>query len=117
VTPIIGALSGRARGLVPGVEASVGYKSFDVYIEAEYVFDRNDSNDNYFYAWSELGWKPVEWLRVGIVGQRTRVVSSDRDLQRGLLLQVFAGKATISAYAFNPENSSRYTTVALGFDF
>lgn len=117
VTPIVGSLFGRARGLVPGVEASVGYKSFDVYLEAEYVFDRNDSNDNYFYAWSELGWKPVEWLRVGIVGQRTRVVNNDRDLQRGLLLQVFAGKATISAYAFNPENSSRYTTVALGFDF
>jgi hypothetical protein len=117
VTPIIGSLFGRARGLVPGVEASVGYKSFDVYVEAEYVFDRNDSNDNYFYAWSELGWKPVEWLRVGIVGQRTRVLNNERDLQRGLLLQVFAGKATISAYAFNPENSSRYATVALGFDF
>ena len=117
VTPIIGSLFGRSRGLVPGVEASVGYKSFDVYIEAEYVFDRQQSSDNYFYAWSELGWTPVEWLRVGIVGQRTRVVDNDRDLQRGVLLQVFAGKATISAYAFNPDSSNRYMTVALGFDF
>ena len=117
VTPIVGSLFGRARGLVPGVEASVGYKSFDVYVEAEYVLDRQQSSDNYFYAWSELGWTPVEWLRVGIVGQRTRVVDTDRDLQRGVLLQVFAGRATISAYAFNPDNSSRYTTVALGFEF
>lgn len=117
VTPIIGSLFGRARGVVPGVEASVGYKSFDVYVEAEYVFDRNQSSDNYFYAWSELGWKPVEWLRVGIVGQRTRVVNNDRDLQRGVLLQVFAGKATVSAYAFNPDNADRYVTLALGVDF
>jgi hypothetical protein len=117
VTPIVGTLFGRARGFVPGVEASVAYKSFDVYIEAEYVFDRNDSASNYVYSWSELGWRPVEWLRVGIVGQRTRVVSNDRDLQRGLLLQLFAGKATLSAYAFNPNNADRYATVALGFDF
>ncbi|MGB3428078.1 MAG: hypothetical protein WBA53_07865 [Burkholderiaceae bacterium] len=117
VTPIIGTLFGRARGLVPGVEASAKYKSVDVYVEAEYVFDRQQSSDNYFYAWSELGWTPVQWLRVGLVGQRTRVVDNDRDFQRGVLMQVFAGKATISAYAFNPDISSRYTTVALGFDF
>lgn len=117
VTPIIGTLFGRARGLVPGLEASVGYRSFDVYVEAEYVFDRQQSSDNYFYAWSELGWRPVEWLRIGIVGQRTRVVDNDRDLQRGVLLQVFAGRATISAYAFNPDNSNRYMTLAVGLDF
>jgi hypothetical protein len=117
LTPIIGTLFGRARGLVPGVEASVAYRSFDAYIEAEYVFDRQQSSDSYLYAWSELGWKPLAWLRVGIVGQRTRVVDNDRDLQRGVLLQVFAGKATVSAYAFNPDNAKRYATLALGLDF
>lgn len=117
VTPIIGSLFGRARGVVPGVEAGVKYKSVDAYVEAEYVFDRQQSSDNYFYAWSEVGWTPMEWLRVGIVGQRTRVVNNDRDFQRGVLVQVFAGKATLSAYAFNPESSSRYTMVALGLDF
>jgi hypothetical protein len=117
VTPLIGTLFGRARGLVPGVEASASYKSFDVYLEAEYVLDREQSSDNYFYAWSELGWTPVEWLRVGIVGQRTRVVDNDRDLQRGVLAQVFAGRATISAYAFNPDSSKRYVTVAVGVEF
>ncbi len=117
VTPIIGTLFGRARGLVPGVEASAGYGAFDLYVEAEYVFDRQQASDDYLYAWSELGWRPLQWLRVGIVGQRTRVVDNDRDLQRGVLLQVFAGRATISAYAFNPDNSNRYATLAVGFEF
>jgi hypothetical protein len=117
VTPIIGTLFGRARGLVPGVEASAGYRAFDLYVEAEYVLDRQQSSDNYLYAWSELGWRPLQWLRVGIVGQRTRLVDNDRDLQRGVLLQVFAGRATISAYAFNPDNSNRYATLAVGFEF
>lgn len=117
VTPIVGTLWGRAHGTVPGVEVAVAYKTVDFYTEAEYVLDRNSSDDNYFYAWSELGWRPVEWLRVGIVGQRTRVVNNDRDIQRGLLMQVFVGKATLSAYAFNPDNADRYASLALGVAF
>ena len=117
VTPIIGTLWGRAHGTVPGVEIAVAYKSFDFYTEAEYVFDHNTSDDNYFYAWSELGWRPVEWLRIGIVGQRTRVIGNDRDLQRGVLMQAFVGKFTLSAYAFNPGSTDRYTTFALGLGF
>ena len=117
VTPIIGSLFGRSRGVVPGFEAAVSWKSFDFYIEAEHVFDRQDSDANFTYAWSELGWTPVEWLRVGIVGQRTRVVDNDRDIQRGVLLQVLAGKATFSLYAFNPDNADRYATFSLGLAF
>lgn len=117
VTPIIGTLFGRARGVVPGVEVAVAYKSFDFYIEAEYVLDRLESDDNYAYAWSEVGWKPVEWLRLGIVGQRTRVVNNDRDIQRGLLVQVFVGKATLGVYAFNPDSADRYATVSVGAAF
>lgn len=117
VTPLIGTLFGRTRGVVPGFEAAVSWKSFDFYIEAEYVFDRDDSDASYAYAWSELGWTPVEWLRVGLVGQRSRVVDNDRTIQRGVLLQLLAGKATFSLYAFNPDNSDRYATLAVGLAF
>jgi hypothetical protein len=116
VTPIVGVLFGRVHGFVPGVEAGLAYRSLDAYVEAEYVFDRNASSDNYFYAWSEVGWKPIEWLRIGIVGQRTRMAAGDRDIQRGLLMQVFAGRLTLSAYAFNPDLASRYAMFALGID-
>lgn len=117
VTPILGTLWGRAQGTIPGVELSVAYKSVDFYTEAEYVIDRDNAHDNYFYAWSELGWRPVEWLRIGLVGQRTRVVHNDRDLQRGALLQAFVGKFTFSVYAFNPDNADRYATFALGIGY
>jgi hypothetical protein len=117
ITPIIGALVGGARGVVPGFEASVAWRMLDAYIEAEYVHDNQNANDRYYYAWSELGWKPVEWLRVGIVGQRTRVVHTDRDLQRGLFAQVMLGKVTLSGYAFNPDSASRYAIAALGLQF
>jgi len=118
VTPIAGALFGSARGFVPGVEASIAYGSLDAYIEAEYVRDLEQSSASYFYAWSELGWSPVQWLRVGLVGQRTRVVSNGRDLQRGAFVQLRAGKnATLGVYAFNPDSSERYVIISLGVQF
>jgi hypothetical protein len=117
ITPIIGALFGAARGVVPGFEASVAWRTLDAYIEAEYVHDTKKASDSYYYAWTELGWKPVEWLRVGIVGQRTRVVHTDRDLQRGLFAQVMVGKTMLGVYAFNPDAASRYAIVAFGVQF
>jgi hypothetical protein len=117
ITPIIGALFGSTHGVIPGVEASIAYGPFDAYVEAEYVYDSHDQSNNYYYAWSELGWKPAEWLRLGFAGQRTRVVQTDRDFQRGIFAQVILGKATLSAYAFNPDTGSRYAIIALGLQF
>jgi hypothetical protein len=117
VTPIIGGLFGAARGVVPGFEASVAYKEVDFYIEAEYVRDLDDASASYTYAWSELGWRPVPWLRVGLAGQRTRTIDSDRDFQRGVFGQVTVGKATLGVYAFNPDAGSRYAIVSLGLQF
>lgn len=117
VTPIIGGLFGSVHGIVPGVEASFGWRSFDVYLEAEYVHDLQHSSDSYFYTWNELGWRPVEHLRVGLVGQRTRIVHDDRSLQRGVFAQVAFEHASLAVYAFNPEAGSRYTVLTLVLSF
>ena len=117
ITPIVGGLFGAARGVVPGVEASVAYGPVDAYIEAEYVHDTEHPSDSYYYSWSELGWKPAAWLRLGLAGQRTHVVQTGRDLQRGLFAQFIFDKATLSVYAFNPDAGSRYAIVALGVQF
>ena len=117
VTPIVGVLFGAARGVVPGVEASVAYGPFDAYIEAEYVHDLEQRSASYYYAWSELAWKPVQWLRVGLVGQRTREIENGRDLQRGAFAQLIVDKLTVGLYAFNPDSSSRYVILSLGAQF
>jgi hypothetical protein len=116
-TPIVGGLFGAARGFVPGLEVSLAWRSFDAYIEAEYVYDLDERSASYYYAWSELGWTPVSWLRVGLAGQRTRVVDTGRDLQRGIFAQFIMEKMTIGVYGFNPDSGSRYLIVALGAKF
>lgn len=118
VTPLVGAAFGALHGAIAALEASAAYRSFDVYVEAEYVHDLDHHGASYFYTWNELGWRPVEPVRVGLVGQRTRVVDSERSLQRGLFAQALAGAVTVSLYAFNPDSaSSRYLVFSLGAQF
>jgi hypothetical protein len=117
VTPILGALFGSTRGVVPGIEASVAYGTIDAYVEAEYVHDLEQHSASYYYAWSELAWKPAQWLRIGLVGQRTREIENGRDLQRGAFAQLIIDKVTLGIYAFNPDSGSRYVIVSLGAQF
>ena len=117
VTPIVGVLFGAGRGVIPGVEASVAWGPFDAYVEAEYVDDREQPGSRYTYGWSEIGWRPAEWLRVGFAGQRTHTVDTGRDLQRGVFAQVTVQKVTLGMYAFNPDSGARYFIASLGARF
>jgi hypothetical protein len=107
LTPLIGGAWGTTQAFVPGLEAAVAWRKLDFYIEAEYVRDNHERSDSYFYAWSELGFRPVEWLRAGIAGQRTKVYGGERDIQRGPFAQVTWGRVTIGGYWFNPGSSDQ----------
>ena len=88
LTPLLGGAWGDdARRSCPGLEASLAWEPLDFYLEAEYVRSGVDVRDSYLYAWSELGYSPFEWLRVGLAGQRTNAYDSDRDIQRGPFVQ------------------------------
>jgi len=115
--PIVGLVGHSLRGPIAGFEASAEAGRWDYYVEAEYVRDRGDKSSSYTYAWSELGFRPVEALRLGIVGQRTRIYGGDRDYQGGGLAQFTYGKATLSAYWFNPGSSDQVVIVSLGASF
>jgi hypothetical protein len=86
-------------------------------VEAEYVDDRRQPGTSYYYAWTELGWTPVEWLRVGLVGQRTNTVDTGREFQRGLFAQATVERFTFGVYFFNPESSARYVIGSVGASF
>ena len=116
-TPIVGTLFGSTRGIVPGLEASIAYRAFDAYVEAEYVHNLDDGSASYYYVWTEIGWKPAQWLRVGLAAQRTHTVDSGRDLQRGAFIQLIGEKVTFAVYGFNPDSASRYVIVSVGAQF
>jgi hypothetical protein len=117
ITPLLGGVWGSRLGYVPGFEASVAWKRIDVYIEAEYVSDRRDRNESFTYAWSELGFKALDWLRVGLAGQRTRVYRSEREIVRGPFAQASFGRATLGAYWFNPGASDQVFVGSIALSF
>ena len=103
-TPMIGFVTGNTDGIAPGYHLTVGWRAFEFYSEGEYVFDRDDSSESYFYSWSEMSWYPVDWLRLGVAGQRTRVYKTERDIQRGFLIGVSLSGISLGAYVFNPDD-------------
>lgn len=117
LTPLAGGAWGDTRAFVPGFEASVAWKRLDLYVEAEYVRDSGERDDSYFYAWTELGFSPVEWLRLGIAGQRTRAYDNDRDIQRGPFVQLTWRRITIGGYWFNPGSSEQVFVGSIGATF
>ncbi len=102
LTPMLGGGWGDIHAVIPAVEAAVAWQILDFYVEAEYVHDKNEQSDSYTYAWSELGLRPVEWLRFGIAGQRTRLYGGERDFQRGPFAQVTVKQVTLGVFCFNP---------------
>ncbi len=117
LTPLLGGAWGSVQAFVPGLEASVAWKQLDLYIEAEYVRDSNELSASYFYSWNELGWRPVEWLRIGIAGQRTRTYDNGRDFQRGPFAQVTWGPVTIGGFWFNPGSREQVFVGSIGATF
>ena len=94
----------------------MAWRSLDVYVEAEYVHT-SESADRYVYAWSELGFRPVEWLRIGVAGQRTRAYGGDREFQRGPFVQGTWGPVTLGGYWFNPGSADQVFVGSIGATF
>jgi hypothetical protein len=117
VTPLLGGAWGSLHAFVPAVEASVSWRQFDFYVEAEAVRDQREQDDSYFYAWSELGYRPVEWLRFGLVAQRTRAYGGERDIQRGPFAQLTWRRVTVGAFWFNPGSKDQVFVASLGVAF
>jgi hypothetical protein len=117
VSPMFGAVFGQTTGVAPGYQASVSWSKLDFYSEGEYVFDTGDSSDSFFYNWSEFAVVPVDWFRVGLVTQRTRVYKTDRDVQRGLLVGFSYKDLEATTYVFNPDDSKPVVVISVGVSF
>jgi hypothetical protein len=101
-TLMVGGVVGDTRGVAPGYELTLSYGRFELYSEGEFVFDTDDSADNFFYNWSQLGYSPLEWLTVGLVSQRTRTYQTGLGVQRGLFVGFTYKSLSLNVFVFNP---------------
>jgi hypothetical protein len=117
VTPMLGIVTGDTEGIAPGVELTVAHGRFELYSEAEYVFDREDHVDDFLYAWTEATWSATDWFRAGIAGQRTRAYQTDVEVERGLALGFTAGPVDFSAYVFGIDQDAQTVLLGVAWSF
>ena len=101
VTPMLGAVLGATDGLAPAYNLTLAWRSLELYSEGELMLDNDGHAESFFYTWSELGFSPVEWLRFGVVAERTRAYETGLEVQRGVLAGVSVGRLTFTTYVFN----------------
>jgi hypothetical protein len=114
LTPMIGGVFGRTKGVAPGAEASLTYNKLNFWVGNEYVFDTGDPSANYFYTWPQLTYTPVDWLHVGLVAQRTQAIQSDT--QGGFLFGLSGKKMEFTSYILDP-GSKPTVVLELGYNF
>jgi hypothetical protein len=112
VKPLVGGVFGETTGIAPGYKGSLTWRMLEAYSEGEYVVT-GSRTDSFFYNWSELMLAPFEWLRGGIVTQRTRAYDADRDIQRGFLVGATYSALDVTAYVFNPDDSKPTLVLAV----
>lgn len=117
LTPMLGSVFGHTTGLAPGYKGALSWWKLELYSEGEYVIDTGNSSGSFFYNWSELSLKPVEWFRVGLVTQRTRAYRSDLDVQRGFLVGFTFKTLSFTTYVFNPDESKPTLVFGAGVSF
>ena len=117
VTPMLGGVFGDVEGIAPGYRGTLRWWKLMLYSEGEQLFSTEDSDQNFFYNWSELTLAPVKWFRFGVVAQRTRAYDSDRDIQRGLLIGATFKRVDVTAYALNLDEGDPTWVVSVASAF
>ena len=115
--PMLGGVFGDTSGVAPGYKFSLSYWKIEFSSEGEWVFDLDNSEDSFFYNWSELSVSPVDWFRFGLVGQRTRAYQTEVDIQRGLLVGFTYKKVDFTTYVFNLDQGQTTWVFAVGLSF
>jgi len=81
------------------------------------VVDVEDSDNNFFYNWAQLGYSATDWLQLGLASQRTRAYHTGLDVQRGVFAAFTWKKWTLSVYVFNPGWETPTVVSSLAFAF
>jgi hypothetical protein len=117
ITPMIGGVFGRTNGIAPGCEASVAWKKLTLSMDNEYVFDTTSKSGNFYYAWPQLTYQALSWLRVGAVSEHSKTFHTKSDLVGGFLVGVDYKRYQFTTYVLNPGVSGGSVQLELAATF
>jgi hypothetical protein len=117
ITPTLGGVFGDLTGIAPGYTLSLSYWHLNLWSQSEYFVDTGNTENSFFYTWSELTYSPWDWLRAGVVTQRTKAYKSDLDIQRGFLVGVSYRRVELTTYVFNLGWTDPTVVLAAAYNF
>ncbi len=117
ITPMVGGVFGRTNGIAPALTLTLEWGPLAFWSQDEYVLDLGDSSASFFYSWSEFSVTGPDWLRVGLVLQRTKVFQTTTEVQGGPLVGITVWKLSATAYLFAPGQDDQFTVVAIAGSF
>ena len=117
LTPMVGGVFGRTNGIAAALTLTLEWGPLALWSQSEYVLDLGDPSASFFYDWSELSVTGPDWLRVGLVLQRTRAFQTTTEIQGGPLVGISVWKLSATAYLFAPGQDDQFTVVAIAGSF
>lgn len=117
ITPMVGGVFGQVNGIAPGFTITLEWGPLALWHQSEYVFDLADSSQSFYYLWSELSVTVPEWLRIGVVLQRTRAFQTSTQVQGGPLVGFAFWKLATTVYLFAPGQADQFVVVAASGTF
>jgi hypothetical protein len=116
LTPMFGAVIGDIDGVIPAVELDLSWKRLELYSEGEFVIAVDRAN-RFIYNWSEASVWVAEWIRVGVVTDRTHMRGVPLSIQPGVLVGAKVSKFEPSLYLLNPGSDAHYLVASIAVEF
>jgi hypothetical protein len=112
-----GGAFGTYSGFVIAYRGELVWDVIDLSGEGEFFGMPSDASGNFLYTWTELGYSPLDWLRVGVVAQNTRLYDRSHEYDPGFFAGAAFWHVDAGFYVFSPFVAERSYTLIFGIDF
>jgi hypothetical protein len=112
-TPMAGLLVGRLKGGSAGMNMGLEYKRLSITSLWQYTFLSGGPKLNFFYSWSELGFRITEKVYAGLALQQTRLYGAAGNWDPGVEMSFLIQKWTFPLYLFNPISNQRHFVIGV----
>lgn len=117
ITPMFGGVVGTSNGIAAGLEVDLAFKKFELWSESEYLYSVDDVAYNFVYNWTDLTYAPKDWFWFGISGQKTRLVETEVEINRGLILGAGFKNFELTGYLYNLGFDQKYFLVTFSYKY
>lgn len=106
LTPMAGIVAGKFRGGSLGANATLDVNRISLSSVLQYTVSSRNSDESFFFSWSELGYRLTDHFYAGAVLQQTGLCRGHNSLEPGLQLTLSKGDWRFPVYVF--QGARRY---------